>query len=63
MKRIAKEVMDNEVRYVYEVARKSQVSYVVFNSYKLFPNSLHSFGGWDMNRKCYTVTIGYPKKQ
>lgn len=59
MKRLSKEVKNNELVYTYEVENKNRVSYLVFNSYRIFKNSISAFGGWSMDKKCYYVEIHY----
>ena len=61
MTRIAKEVNANNVRYIYQVENKNRVSYLIYNRARIFKNSTAAFGGWDMERKCYCVTVQYAR--
>ena len=61
MTRMKKEVLDHEIRYTYKVENKNRMSYRVFNRYKCFKDSTGAFGGWDMEHKCYYVTVRYAR--
>jgi len=60
MKRLAKEIVNNEVRYTYEI-EKARLNYVVFNATRIFKGCVGAFGGYDRNRGVYTITVQYAK--